>query len=168
MNLAEWALGGRAFGTVLVFLLMAGEIYTTFTFLGASGWAYGRGAPAFYIVCYGAVAYIMSYWLAPAVWRYARAHDLERERGNRSRKYSFNDSEDTGFASGDCSPIVLVAETDYLVPEVFHPVLLCAVALLALVMIVGRTVHVDGDVVAIVEEIRSGHGSFDEALGRRG
>lgn len=76
MNLTEWAVGGRGFGAILVFLLLAGEIYTTFTFLGASGWAYGRGAPAFYILCYGAVAYMMSYWLAPAVWRYARAHDL--------------------------------------------------------------------------------------------
>src|SRR5690606_3947068 len=53
MNLTEWALGGRAFGTILIFLLLAGEIYTTFTFLGASGWAYGRGAPAFYILSYG-------------------------------------------------------------------------------------------------------------------
>ncbi len=76
MNLAQWAVGGRAFGAVLMFLLMAGEIYTTFTFLGASGWAYGRGAPAFYILSYGAVAYITSYWIAPAVWRYARTHDL--------------------------------------------------------------------------------------------
>ncbi len=76
MNLAQWAVGGRAFGAVLMFLLLAGEIYTTFTFLGASGWAYGRGAPAFYILCYGALAYITSYWIAPAVWRYARDHDL--------------------------------------------------------------------------------------------
>ncbi len=76
MNLAQWAVGGRAFGAVLMFLLLAGEIYTTFTFLGASGWAYGRGAPAFYILCYGALAYITSYWIAPAVWRYARNHDL--------------------------------------------------------------------------------------------
>ena len=76
MNLAQWAVGGRAFGAVLMFLLMAGEIYTTFTFLGASGWAYGRGAPAFYILSYGALAYVTSYWIAPAVWRYARTHDL--------------------------------------------------------------------------------------------
>jgi SSS family solute:Na+ symporter len=60
--------GNRGFGTVLVFMLLAGEIYTTFTFLGGSGWAYGRGAPAFYIIGYGAVAYIMSYWLLPAIW----------------------------------------------------------------------------------------------------
>ncbi len=69
MTLEQWSMGGRGFGTWLVFLLLAGELYTTFTFLGGSGWAYGRGAPAFYIVAYGAVAYVMSYWLLPAIWR---------------------------------------------------------------------------------------------------
>ena len=68
MSLEQWSVGGRGFGTLLVFLLLAGELYTTFTFLGASGWAYSRGAPAFYIVAYGAVAYVMSYWLLPAIW----------------------------------------------------------------------------------------------------
>lgn len=68
-SLEQWSVGGRGFGTVFVFLLLAGEIYTTFTFLGGSGWAYGKGAPAFYIITYGTVAYIMSYWLLPAVWR---------------------------------------------------------------------------------------------------
>lgn len=69
MTLEQWSVGGRGFGTMFVFLLLAGEIYTTFTFLGGSGWAYGRGAPAFYIIAYGTVAYIMSYWLLPAIWR---------------------------------------------------------------------------------------------------
>ena len=71
MSLEQWSVGGRGFGTLLVFLLLAGEIYTTFTFLGASGWAYGRGAPAFYIIAYGGIAYIMSYWLLPAIWKRA-------------------------------------------------------------------------------------------------
>ena len=73
MTLEQWSVGGRGFGTVFVFLLLGGEIYTTFTFLGGSGWAYGRGAPAFYIITYGAIAYIMSYWLLPMVWRRATA-----------------------------------------------------------------------------------------------
>ncbi|MBX9857758.1 MAG: hypothetical protein K2Y26_19675 [Gemmatimonadaceae bacterium] len=71
--LERWALGGRSFGSVLVFVLLAGEIYTTFTLLGASGWAYGRGAPTFYILGYGALAYLMSYWLLPAIWQRGRA-----------------------------------------------------------------------------------------------
>lgn len=76
MNLEQWTVGGRGFGTIFVFLLMAGEIYTTFTFLGGSGWAYGKGGPTFYILGYGCLAYIMSYWLLPAIWRYAKENKL--------------------------------------------------------------------------------------------
>jgi solute:Na+ symporter, SSS family len=76
MDLEQWTLGGRGFGAIFVFLLMAGEIYTTFTFLGGSGWAYGKGAPAFYILCYGAIAYSFSYFLLPVIWRYARERRL--------------------------------------------------------------------------------------------
>lgn len=76
MTLEQWSVGGRGFGSIFVFLLMAGEIYTTFTFLGGSGWAYGKGAPAFYILCYGALAYSLSYFLLPVVWRYAKARRL--------------------------------------------------------------------------------------------
>jgi SSS family solute:Na+ symporter len=50
MDLEQWTVGGRGFGMMLVWMLMAGEIYTTFTFLGASGWAYSRGGPVLYIL----------------------------------------------------------------------------------------------------------------------
>lgn len=68
-SLEQWSVASRGFGSVLIFMLLAGEIYTTFTFLGGSGWAYARGAPAYYIVGYAAVAYVASYWLLPAIWR---------------------------------------------------------------------------------------------------
>lgn len=45
MDLEQWTVGGRGFGAWLMYLLMAGEVYTTFSFLGASGWAYSRGGP---------------------------------------------------------------------------------------------------------------------------
>jgi len=79
MNLEQWTVAGRGFGALFVFLLMAGEIYTTFTFLGGSGWAYGRGAPAFYIICYGAIAFTISYFLLPAIWRFASRHQLHSQ-----------------------------------------------------------------------------------------
>jgi SSS family solute:Na+ symporter len=56
--------------------LLAGEIYTTFTFLGIAGLTYSQGAPAFYIIAYGACAYIISYFLAPAIWRVGKEHNL--------------------------------------------------------------------------------------------
>lgn len=76
MNLEQWSVAGRGFGSVFVFLLMAGEIYSTFTFLGASGLAYGKGGPAYYILCYGTLAYVLSYWMLPAIWRIAKRDGL--------------------------------------------------------------------------------------------
>ena len=87
MDLEQWSVGGRGFGTLFVFLLLAGEIYTTFTFLGASGWAYGRGGPTFYILSYGALAYVISYWLLPAVWRYAKKNRLHSQSDFFVSKY---------------------------------------------------------------------------------
>ncbi len=87
MNLEQWSVGGRGFGALFVFLLMAGEIYTTFTFLGGSGWAYGKGAPAFYILGYGTIAYAISYFLLPAIWRYATQHQLHSQADFFAKKY---------------------------------------------------------------------------------
>ena len=87
MSLEQWTVGERGFGSIFVFLLMAGEIYTTFTFLGGSGWAYGKGAPAFYILCYGGLAYTLSYFLLPMVWRYATRHKLHSQADFFVSKY---------------------------------------------------------------------------------
>ncbi|WP_144109376.1 sodium:solute symporter [Paraburkholderia sp. BCC1886] len=87
MSLEQWTVGGRSFGTAFVFLLMAGEIYTTFTFLGGSGFAYGKGAPVYYILAYGTLAYILSYWMLPPIWRYAKTHRLVSQPHFFSRKY---------------------------------------------------------------------------------
>ncbi|MDU0315798.1 sodium:solute symporter family protein [Phycicoccus sp. M110.8] len=87
MSLEQWSVGGRGFGSIFVFLLLAGEIYTTFTFLGASGYAYSHGGASFYILCYGALAYVLSYWLAPAIWRYAKKERLLSQPDWFVRKY---------------------------------------------------------------------------------
>ncbi|MBZ5496939.1 MAG: sodium:solute symporter family protein [Acidobacteriia bacterium] len=79
MDLEMWTVGGRRFGVILIWLLMAGEIYTTFTFLGASGWAYAKGAPAFYILIYGTLAYTLSFFILPAIWRLGKKHGLHTQ-----------------------------------------------------------------------------------------
>src|ERR1700689_3223513 len=88
MGLEQWAVGGRGFGWIFVFLLLAGEIYTTFTFLGASGFAYGIGAPAYYILAYGSLAYVIAYFLLPPIWAYAREHGLHSQPDFFVRKYN--------------------------------------------------------------------------------
>src|ERR1700688_183987 len=79
MSLEQWTVGGRGFGTVLMFLLMAGEIYTTFSFLGASGWAYSRGGPTLYILAYVTLAYVVSFFILPPIWELGREHQLQTQ-----------------------------------------------------------------------------------------
>src|SRR6266513_5270021 len=67
MDLEQWTVGGRGFGLVFVWLLMAGEIYTTFTFLGASGWAYSKGGPVLNILAYGQLGYVVSFYILPPI-----------------------------------------------------------------------------------------------------
>jgi len=87
MDVEQWAVGGRGFGWVFIFLLLAGEIYTTFTFLGASGFAYGVGAPVYYILAYGTLAYVISYFLLPRIWVYAKHHSLHSQPDFFTRKF---------------------------------------------------------------------------------
>lgn len=76
MDPQQYIVGGRSFGTVLLWVLLAGEIYTTFTFLGIAGLTYSQGAPAYYIMAYGTCAYVLGYFLAPAMWRVGKERGL--------------------------------------------------------------------------------------------
>lgn len=88
MNMEQWTVGGRGFGSIFIFLLVAGEIYTTFTFLGGSGWAYSKGAPSYYVLSYISLAYVLSYWLLPPIWRYAKEHRLVSQSDFFVSKYN--------------------------------------------------------------------------------
>src|SRR5215470_17126467 len=79
MDLEQWTVAGRGFGLLFVWLLMAGEIYTTFTFLGASGWAYSRGGPALYILGYQPLMYIVSFFILPPLWELGQRHKLQTQ-----------------------------------------------------------------------------------------
>ncbi|MGP8100908.1 MAG: sodium:solute symporter family protein [Candidatus Cybelea sp.] len=76
MDPAQYIVAGRSFGTLFLWVLLAGEIYTTFTFLGVAGLAYSSGAPAFYAMAFGGCAYVIGYFLAPLIWKVGKEHDL--------------------------------------------------------------------------------------------
>jgi solute:Na+ symporter, SSS family len=79
MDLEQWTVGGRGFGAVLMFLLMAGETYTTFAFLGASGWAYSRGGPTLYVLTYLTLAYVVSFFILPPIWEMGRKYGMQTQ-----------------------------------------------------------------------------------------
>ncbi len=76
MDPQQFIVGGRSFGTIFLWVLQAGEIYTTFTFLGIAGLAYSQGAPALYVMAFGTIAYIIAYFITPAIWRVGKEHGL--------------------------------------------------------------------------------------------
>lgn len=75
-GIAEWSVGGRSLGTVFIWVLMAGESYTSFSYLGAAGWGYNYGAPVLYVIAYMSCGYAVGYLAGPTLWSYARRHGL--------------------------------------------------------------------------------------------
>ncbi|HET7580818.1 MAG TPA: symporter, partial [Bacillales bacterium] len=75
-SIEEWSIGGRNFGSILVWFLIGADIYTAYTFLGLTGYAYSFGAPAFFAVPYAAMAFPIAYFILPKVWRYAARKNL--------------------------------------------------------------------------------------------
>jgi len=45
--------GDRSLGFLVMYFIMGASIFSAFAFLGGPGWAYSRGAAAFYISCRG-------------------------------------------------------------------------------------------------------------------
>lgn len=76
MSLSEWAVANRGFGTLISFILLAGEVFSTYSFLGATGWAYGRGAPTFYYLGCASLAFVIGYWTLPRLWEFAQKRGL--------------------------------------------------------------------------------------------
>ncbi len=87
MNLEQWTVGGRGFGVILIWLLMAGEVYTTFAFLGASGWVYSRGGPTLYVIAYLSLAYVVSFFILPRIWEAGRKFSLHTQSDFFMQRY---------------------------------------------------------------------------------
>jgi SSS family solute:Na+ symporter len=79
VDLEQWACAGRGFGLVLVWLLMAGEMFTAYTFLGASGWAYSRGAPVLYVIGYWPLGCVFGFFILPLLWEVGRKHRMQTQ-----------------------------------------------------------------------------------------
>lgn len=77
MSLEQWTVGGRSFGTMLIWLLMAGEYYTAFSFLGLSGWAYSRGGPVLFILAFQSLSCVVAFFILPPVWDLGRKYGLQ-------------------------------------------------------------------------------------------
>lgn len=68
-SVAGYVAGDRSLNTLLLYFVLGAAVFSSFAFLGGPGWAYSRGAAAFYILTYGAFGMIPFYFLGPRARR---------------------------------------------------------------------------------------------------
>ena len=59
--------GDRDFGLLVMYFITGAMVFSAFAFLGGPGWAYSRGAAAFYILSYGVLGMAPWYAMGPKV-----------------------------------------------------------------------------------------------------
>jgi SSS family solute:Na+ symporter len=73
MQLSEWGLGGRGFGTFVSWFLLGGDLYTAYTFIAVPALVYAVGAAGFYALSYTIVVWPIVFIFGPRLWGHARA-----------------------------------------------------------------------------------------------
>jgi solute:Na+ symporter, SSS family len=76
MDVQEWSVGGRRFGTWLFWFLLVGETFTTFALLGASQGVFSTGAAGFYVLGTVVLTASVGYFLVPRIWRAGKDRGL--------------------------------------------------------------------------------------------
>jgi SSS family solute:Na+ symporter len=75
MQLNEWGLAGRGFGTFITWFLLGGDLYTAYTFIAVPALVFGSGSIGFFAVSYTIMAYPIAFIFLPRLWSVCRAHD---------------------------------------------------------------------------------------------
>ena len=107
-DLAQWSIGGRSLGIVMTLVLMAGETYTSFSYLGAAGWSYTYGLSGLYVVAYLSIGMAASYLVGPLLWNYAHRHGL----------HNISDLVAHRFAAPWLGALLAVVATIFLLPYI--------------------------------------------------
>ena len=107
-GLAEWSVSSRGLGVLFIWLLMAGETYTSFSFLGTAGWSFSFGVPILYLVAYLTTGFAVAYVVGPALWTYASRHRL----------ISIADMAEHRFRSRPLGILVALVATVFIVPYI--------------------------------------------------
>ena len=66
--------GDREFGLLVMYFITGATVFSAFAFLGGPGWAYSRGAAAFYILSYGVLGMAPWYAMGPKTAALGRRH----------------------------------------------------------------------------------------------
>ena len=74
LNLNEWGLGGRSFGTVVTWFLLGGDLYTAYTFIAVPALIFGVGSTGFFAVPYTVIVFPIVFVFMPRLWSVSHVH----------------------------------------------------------------------------------------------
>ena len=84
---AGYVAGDRSLGLLVMYFITGATIFSSFAFLGGPGWAYSRGAAAFYILGYGALGFVPFYFLGPRAARLGRKYGFVSQAEMIAQRY---------------------------------------------------------------------------------
>jgi SSS family solute:Na+ symporter len=73
-HLEEWGLGGRRFGSWVVWFLLGGDVYTAYTFVAVPALLFSAGAAGFFAVPYTIIVYPIVFLPLVRLWSVSRVH----------------------------------------------------------------------------------------------
>ena len=74
--LNEWGLAGRRLGTVVIWFLLGGDVYTAYTFIAVPALVFGAGAIGFFALPYTIIVYPLVFLILPRMWSVAHKHNF--------------------------------------------------------------------------------------------
>ncbi|MBB3664501.1 SSS family solute:Na+ symporter [Prauserella sediminis] len=102
---SEWSVGGRSFPTWTMWFLQAGEIFTTFTFLGMVSLVLAGGVAAMYVPIYLVCIHLMLFFVGPRLWRISKAQGSVGQADFLTTRYG---SRTLGWLSGLIGVVFLI------------------------------------------------------------
>lgn len=100
--------GDRSMNVLILYFVLGASIFSSFAFLGGPGWAYSRGAAAFYIIAYGAMGMVPFYFFGP------KARRLGEKYGFITQAELLEDRYNSRFLSGLLALLTVVVLIPYL------------------------------------------------------
>ncbi|TVR76829.1 MAG: sodium:solute symporter family protein [Saprospirales bacterium] len=73
-SVSGYVAGDRSMNVFIMYFVLGASIFSSFAFLGGPGWAYSRGAAAFYIISYGVIGIVPLYFFGPRAWKLGKKY----------------------------------------------------------------------------------------------
>jgi solute:Na+ symporter, SSS family len=108
-TMTGWMVNDRKMGPVLTWFLLGTEIYTAFTFLGLSGFAYAHGGGVFYNVATNDIAYALGFFMLPAIGLLGRKFGFVTQSDFAAGRYR---SRAVGVTIALCTAVIMIAYID--------------------------------------------------------